>query len=34
VALSLARSAEFLDNATMAWARDKKCAACHTGYPR
>src|SRR5262249_7972854 len=30
--LSLAKSAEFLDNASMAWAREKKCAACHTGY--
>jgi squalene-hopene/tetraprenyl-beta-curcumene cyclase len=31
--LSLARSGEFLDNATMAWAREKKCGACHTSYP-
>ena len=31
--LSFARSAEFLDNATMAWQRDRKCASCHTSYP-
>jgi squalene-hopene/tetraprenyl-beta-curcumene cyclase len=32
-ALSLARSAEFLDAATRAWLRERKCASCHTGYP-
>jgi squalene-hopene/tetraprenyl-beta-curcumene cyclase len=31
--LSLARSAEFLDGATMAWTREKKCGSCHTSYP-
>src|SRR5262249_9727780 len=30
--LSLARSGEFLDNAVLAWARDKECASCHTTY--
>jgi squalene-hopene/tetraprenyl-beta-curcumene cyclase len=32
-ALSLARSAEFLDGVTLAWLRERKCASCHTGYP-
>jgi squalene-hopene/tetraprenyl-beta-curcumene cyclase len=32
-ALSLARSGEFLDAVTLAWLRERKCAACHTGYP-
>lgn len=32
-AVSLARSAEYLDGATMAWHRARKCAACHTTYP-
>jgi squalene-hopene/tetraprenyl-beta-curcumene cyclase len=32
-ALSLARSAEFLDAVTLAWLGKTKCAACHTGYP-
>jgi squalene-hopene/tetraprenyl-beta-curcumene cyclase len=32
-ALSLAKSAEFLDGVTLAWLREKKCASCHTGYP-
>jgi squalene-hopene/tetraprenyl-beta-curcumene cyclase len=32
-ALSLARSAEFLDGVTSAWLRERKCASCHTGYP-
>lgn len=32
-ALSLSRATEFLDGATMAWGRDKKCASCHTTYP-
>lgn len=31
--LSLARSAEFLDSAVLAWTREKKCASCHTSYP-
>jgi squalene-hopene/tetraprenyl-beta-curcumene cyclase len=31
--LSLARSAEFLDQATLGWIREQKCASCHTGYP-
>jgi squalene-hopene/tetraprenyl-beta-curcumene cyclase len=31
--LSLARSAEFLDEATLGWIRQHKCASCHTGYP-
>jgi squalene-hopene/tetraprenyl-beta-curcumene cyclase len=32
-ALSLDRSAEFLDGVTLAWLRETKCASCHTGYP-
>jgi squalene-hopene/tetraprenyl-beta-curcumene cyclase len=32
-ALSLARSAEFLDGVTLAWIKERKCASCHTGYP-
>jgi squalene-hopene/tetraprenyl-beta-curcumene cyclase len=32
-ALSLARSAEFLDGATQAWIGQRKCASCHTGFP-
>jgi squalene-hopene/tetraprenyl-beta-curcumene cyclase len=32
-ALSLDRSAEFLDSVTVSWLRERKCAACHTGYP-
>jgi squalene-hopene/tetraprenyl-beta-curcumene cyclase len=31
--LSLARSAEFLDGAAVAWAHQRKCASCHTSYP-
>jgi squalene-hopene/tetraprenyl-beta-curcumene cyclase len=31
--LSLARSGEFLDAATMTWTREKKCGSCHTSYP-
>jgi squalene-hopene/tetraprenyl-beta-curcumene cyclase len=31
--LSLARSAEFLDEVTLRWVREYKCASCHTGYP-
>jgi squalene-hopene/tetraprenyl-beta-curcumene cyclase len=30
--LSFARSAEFLDAATLAWAKDRECASCHTTY--
>jgi squalene-hopene/tetraprenyl-beta-curcumene cyclase len=32
-ALSLARSAAFLDGATLAWIEKQKCASCHTGFP-
>jgi squalene-hopene/tetraprenyl-beta-curcumene cyclase len=32
-ALSLARSAEFLDRAAVSWTRQKRCGACHTSYP-
>jgi squalene-hopene/tetraprenyl-beta-curcumene cyclase len=32
-ALSLARSAEFLDAATLHWLKSARCASCHTGYP-
>jgi len=32
-ALSLARAGEFLDAATLAWTREKKCGSCHTSYP-
>jgi squalene-hopene/tetraprenyl-beta-curcumene cyclase len=31
--LSLARGAEYLDRAAMAWARDMGCSSCHTSYP-
>jgi squalene-hopene/tetraprenyl-beta-curcumene cyclase len=31
--VSLARAAEFLDGATVAWTAAKKCASCHTTYP-
>jgi squalene-hopene/tetraprenyl-beta-curcumene cyclase len=31
--MSLTRSAEFLDDVTLAWIRRTKCASCHTGYP-
>jgi squalene-hopene/tetraprenyl-beta-curcumene cyclase len=31
--LSLANSAAFLDGATRAWLKQKKCASCHTGFP-
>jgi squalene-hopene/tetraprenyl-beta-curcumene cyclase len=31
--LSLARSAEFLDEVTLGWIRQHQCASCHTGYP-
>jgi squalene-hopene/tetraprenyl-beta-curcumene cyclase len=32
-ALSLTRSAAFLDAVTLAWLRERKCASCHTGFP-
>ncbi|HEV3257026.1 MAG TPA: hypothetical protein VG013_09120 [Gemmataceae bacterium] len=32
-ALSLTKSAEFLDGVTLAWLRERKGASCHTGYP-
>jgi squalene-hopene/tetraprenyl-beta-curcumene cyclase len=32
-ALSLARSAAFLDDVTLTWLRERKCASCHTGFP-
>src|SRR5262249_49771363 len=32
-ALSLERSAEFLDGVTLAWLKQRKCASCHTGFP-
>jgi squalene-hopene/tetraprenyl-beta-curcumene cyclase len=32
-ALSLAKSAEFLDGVTLAWLESRKCASCHTGFP-
>jgi squalene-hopene/tetraprenyl-beta-curcumene cyclase len=32
-ALSLAKSAEFLDAVTLAWLKERKCASCHTGFP-
>jgi squalene-hopene/tetraprenyl-beta-curcumene cyclase len=31
--LSLKKAAEFLDNASLAWTRDRKCGTCHTNYP-
>jgi squalene-hopene/tetraprenyl-beta-curcumene cyclase len=31
--LSMAKSAEFLDTATLAWIDRQKCASCHTGFP-
>jgi squalene-hopene/tetraprenyl-beta-curcumene cyclase len=31
--LSLAKSAAFLDDATLAWIGKHKCASCHTGFP-
>jgi squalene-hopene/tetraprenyl-beta-curcumene cyclase len=31
--LSLAKSGEFLDSATLGWIEKHKCASCHTGYP-
>jgi squalene-hopene/tetraprenyl-beta-curcumene cyclase len=32
-ALSLDRTAVFLDGAALAWTRQKKCGSCHTTYP-
>jgi squalene-hopene/tetraprenyl-beta-curcumene cyclase len=32
-ALSLAKSAEFLDSVTLTWIKQRKCASCHTGFP-
>ena len=32
-ALSLARSAEFLDTVTLSWIKKRKCLSCHTGFP-
>jgi squalene-hopene/tetraprenyl-beta-curcumene cyclase len=32
-ALSLARSAEFLDAVTRTWIKERKCVSCHTGIP-
>jgi squalene-hopene/tetraprenyl-beta-curcumene cyclase len=31
--LSLVRSGQFLDRATLAWTGARECASCHTGYP-
>jgi squalene-hopene/tetraprenyl-beta-curcumene cyclase len=31
--LSLARSAEFLDQVAVQWVRSHNCASCHTSYP-
>src|SRR5262245_9992041 len=31
--LSLAKSAEFLDNVSVSWTRERKCGTCHTNYP-
>jgi squalene-hopene/tetraprenyl-beta-curcumene cyclase len=31
--LSLAKSAAYLDTATLAWIAKQKCASCHTGFP-
>jgi len=30
---SLARSAAFLDQTSLAWTRERKCGSCHTNYP-
>src|SRR5262245_15717212 len=32
-ALSLAKSAEFLDAVTLGWIKRNQCASCHTGFP-
>jgi squalene-hopene/tetraprenyl-beta-curcumene cyclase len=31
--LSLDRGVKYLDEVTVSWIREKKCASCHTGYP-
>lgn len=31
--LSLAKTAEFLDNVAVSWTRERKCGTCHTNYP-
>src|ERR1043166_2433748 len=31
--MSLARTAEFLDNQSRVWTQARKCGACHTNYP-
>jgi squalene-hopene/tetraprenyl-beta-curcumene cyclase len=31
--LSLAKTANFLDNVSVAWTRERKCGTCHTNYP-
>jgi squalene-hopene/tetraprenyl-beta-curcumene cyclase len=31
--LSLAKSAEFLDTASLSWTQGRKCGTCHTNYP-
>jgi squalene-hopene/tetraprenyl-beta-curcumene cyclase len=31
--MSLAKTAEFLDNVAVVWTREKKCGTCHTNYP-
>jgi squalene-hopene/tetraprenyl-beta-curcumene cyclase len=30
---SIERAGEYLDNASMTWLRERKCASCHTNYP-
>jgi squalene-hopene/tetraprenyl-beta-curcumene cyclase len=30
---SLTKAAEYLDHATLTWARSNQCFSCHTGYP-
>ncbi|MFO0865247.1 MAG: prenyltransferase/squalene oxidase repeat-containing protein [Gemmataceae bacterium] len=30
---SIERAGTFLDNASMTWLREQKCASCHTNYP-
>jgi squalene-hopene/tetraprenyl-beta-curcumene cyclase len=32
-ALSLTKSADFLDNQSLAWTQGRKCGTCHTNYP-
>jgi squalene-hopene/tetraprenyl-beta-curcumene cyclase len=31
--LSLDRGVKYLDEVTVSWIREQKCASCHTGYP-